>query len=162
VIFSSNLKVIGAIFLFAYVAWLLVMLPARTRRERTKLEEFRQYLQFQLTEMIGPYSKAPQELAGRSTLLHLEEMAESDGRIISGMNWRVISRNSEGKYWLHIIYSAGRTALIEPIGELRARRTLFNKSKAYEEAFGELPDRQRLAAKFDLGPTSETSESDVI
>jgi len=161
-IFSSDLKVVGAIFLLVYVAWLLLFLPARMRKAQTNLEAFRQDLQRQLTEMMGPYSKAPQELAGRSTLLHLEEMAESDGHVISGMNWRAISRNAEGQYWVHIIYSAGRTALIEPISELRARRTLFNKPKVYEDAFGELPDRKRLAVKFDLRPTSKISESDVI
>jgi hypothetical protein len=154
--FSFDVKTVAAILLLLCAGWLFLSLPARMTVERKKLAFFRQKIADQMSTEIGPYSKAPSKSFAGSIVIHEVETVEYEGRNISGLNWRVIVRNFGGQYWLHTFYSDGRKALSEPIDELRARRALFNKPVSYKEAFGELPDRKRIAADFDLGPIAKS------
>jgi hypothetical protein len=98
----------------------------------------------------------------------LREPATPDDMVRVGadavLSWDVIVRVQDR--YVHVIVR-GRSKLwrdpqlrIEPLvltelTELRARRALFNDAKAYQRAFGELPDRARLA-KLELEPSVET------
>jgi hypothetical protein len=153
-------KAVAGISLIVCAVGLLLLLPARMRRERAKLTVFRQNLIEQKSKVIDPYLGAAPKSIGGLIVIHQVETVEYKGKDISGMNFRVIVRNAEEQYWLHTFYSDGRPATKEVIDELRARRALFSHPREYQIAFGTYPHRDQLKPLIQQSVTAKLDRFD--
>jgi hypothetical protein len=144
------------------------------RFEGRRKEALRAAARAALVARFGPEiawsNGKPQRLDAPAGFALLREPASAHDVLRAGaeavLSWDVIVRVQDR--YAHVLISGrcnlwGESKLqlnplaVTDLTELRARRALFNDAKAYQRAFGELPDRARLA-KLAPEPSMETAD----